>query len=727
MVKLKLQLFLALFVVLICNGQTPKISLESIWSGSFVSEGINALHALKDGKRYTVLNFDRQARATSIDVYDYKTQKKIQTLVSSANLPALRYFSSYTFSKDEQYILLATNETSIYRYSSLGHYYVYSIKNKTATPVSSNPIQAPKLSPDAKHVAYVLDNNIYIKHLKSGKTEQITTDGKSNAIINGVTDWVYEEEFSVVRAFSWNVDSNQIAYLKFNEALVPLFSIGIYGNALYPNYKNFKYPKAGEQNAKVSLHIYNLNNKKTEQASLKVPNEYYIPRIQWTKAPNILSVQVLNRAQNKLQLWAVNSKLLASNLLLEEQDDAYVDVTDHLTFLNDNSFIWTSEAHGYNHIYYYNASGKLINQVTKGDWDVTRFYGYNNKTKTIFYQSVEAGSINRAVYSIRLDGGGKQLLSKQKGTNEAQFNADYSLFINTFSNSSTPPTYTLNSALTGSKILDIKDNQELLQKLSTYNLSKKDFSTLDVNGQRLNMWMLKPPNFDAHKTYPLLMHQYSGPGSQEVANHWNTTNDFWFQYLAQQGFIVACVDGRGTGYKGAKFKKVTQNNLGKLEVLDQIEAAKLLGSRSYIDANRIGIWGWSYGGFISSNCLFQANTVFKAAIAVAPVSSWRFYDTIYTERYLGLPQENEQGYDVNSPINHVNGLKGNFLLIHGSADDNVHVQNTMVLAEALIQANKNFDWAIYPDKNHGIYGGNTRLHLYKKMSQFIINKLGAHE
>ena len=432
----------------------------------------------------------------------------------------------------------------------------------------------------------------------------------------------------------------------------------------------------------------------------------------------------MNRHQNELDLWLINAKDHTSELALEERDEAYVDITDNLTFLKDNSFIWTSEKDGYNHIYHYDKHGKLINQVTKGNWEVTNYYGFDEKNDRIFYQSVENGSINRDVYSIKLNGRDKERLTKSEGTNNASFSADFSYFINTYSSATTPPEYTLNSAASGNLIKSIKDNDALSQKLSEYKTSVKEFSTININGYDMNMWMIKPADFDETKKYPLFLYQYSGPGSQTVSNSWNGSNDYWFQNLAQQGYIIACVDGRGTGYKGAKFKKITQNQLGKYEVEDQIAAAKKLGELPYIDETRIGIWGWSYGGFMSSNCLFQGNDVFKMAIAVAPVTSWRFYDTVYTERYLTTPQENPSGYDDNSPLSHVDKLKGDFLLIHGSADDNVHLQNTMRLVEALVQADKQFDWGIYTDDNHGIYGGNTRLHLYKKMTNFINRTLG---
>lgn len=717
---------ICLFITTILSAQTKDITLEDIWKdGSFRTERMDALHSMANGQQYSVLNFDRESRSTSIDIYDYKTLKKEETIVSSANLEEIPYFTDYTFSKDEQLVILATNEKAIYRRSALGNYYVYNVKEGSLNLISEDKIQEPTFSPDGKKVAFAKENNLYVKDLNSGKITQITSDGEKNKIINGITDWVYEEEFGFVRAFDWNADSNKIAFIRFDETNVPEFSMDVYGSELYQTQQVFKYPKAGEANSLVSLHFYDLSSDETKTVKVdKAYEDFYIPRIKWTNNPDVLSAQYMNRHQNELDLWMINAKANTSNLVLAEKDKAYVDVTDNLTFLDDNSFIWTSEKDGFNHIYHYDKNGNLINQITKGNWEVTNYYGYDDKSNTIFYQSVENGSINRDVYSVKLNGRNKNRLTKSEGTNNASFSADFSFFINTFSSATTPPEYTLNSSTSGNLIKSIKDNDKLAQKLSEYKTSKKEFSTIAVNGNDLNMWMIKPANFDASKEYPLLMYQYSGPGSQQVANRWNGANDYWYQHLAQEGYIIACIDGRGTGLKGADFKKVTQNELGKYEVEDQIAAAKQLGKLPYIDASRIGIWGWSYGGFMSSNCLFKGNDVFQMAIAVAPVSSWRFYDTIYTERYMTTPQENASGYDENSPINHVDKLKGDFLLVHGSGDDNVHLQNTMRLAEALIQADKQFDWAVYPDKNHGIYGGNTRLHLYKKMTNFIHETLG---
>ena len=703
------------------TGQDQKFTLEEIWSGTFSTRGMNALRSMNNGKQYTILNFDRTNSSTTIDKYDYKTLQKVETIVSSANLSEIPRFSSYTFSDDESKLILATEVERIYRRSRLGKYYVYDIKTKTLTPVSGNKIQEPTLSPNAGKVAYVFENNIYIKDLNSGATEQITNDGEKNKTINGITDWVYEEEYSFVRAFQWNKTGTHIAFIKFYEADVPEFSMDMYGTELYPTQHVFKYPKAGEANAEVSLHIYDVNNKQTKQ--LNNLNAYYIPRIKWTNDADILSIQKMNRHQNNLDLIFYNVKTDNTTVVLNEQDKAYIDITNDLTFLNNNSFIWTSEKDGYNHIYHYDKTGKLINQVTKGNWEVTAYYGYDKITKRIFYQSVENGSVNRDVYAIRLNGKRKQRLSEGEGQHRASFSSDFSYYINTFSNTTTPYKYTLHSAKDGKNLREIVNNDAVSEKLKAYDTGQKEFSTINVNGYELNMWMIKPPDFDPNKKYPLFMYQYSGPGSQQVSNRWAGINDYWYQMLAQQGYIIACVDGRGTGFKGADFKKITYLNLVKYETEDQIAAAKKLGALPYIDENRIGIWGWSYGGHMATNCLLKGNDVFKMAIAVAPVTSWRFYDTIYTERYMRTPQENPAGYDDNSPFNYPELLKGKFLIIHGSGDDNVHVQNTMRMVEALIQANKQFDWAIYPDKNHGIYGGNTRLQLYTKMTNFIKENL----
>ena len=724
MMKKLLILFLTFTATL--TAQKKSITLEDIWSnGTFRAERLNSFHSMSNGDFYTILNFDRENQSTRLDKYDYKTLEKLETLVNSKDLDEIQYFQSYEFSNDETKLLLGLDSEQIYRHSSRGTYYVYDIASKTLQLVSKHKIQEPTFSPDGSKVAFVYNNNIYFKDLKSDITVRVTTDGKVNEIINGIADWVYEEEFSFVRAFQWNGNSDKIAYLRFDEREVPEFSMDIYGKALYPTRQVFKYPKAGEKNAIVTLHMYNLANKTAKQVVLQGVSQYYIPRIKWTNEPNTLAVTTLNRHQNNLNLIFVDGNSLESTLILNEKDAAYVDITDDLTFLKDNSFLWTSEKDGFNHIYHYDASGTLKNHVTTGNWEVTSYYGYDPKSKRIFYQSTEGGSINRAVFSIKLNGKDKKLLSSNSGTNRAAFSNSFNYFINTFSSANTPSIYTLNEAKSGKQLKEIKNNKALSEKLNDYNISKKEFFTLKTKNGDFNAWMIKPADFDPNKEYPLFMYQYSGPGSQSVANRWGGANDYWYQLLAEKGYIIACVDGRGTGLRGRNFKKVTYKELGKYETEDQIEAAKELGKLPYIDKDRIGIWGWSYGGYMSSLAITKGADVFKMAIAVAPVTSWRFYDTVYTERYMQTPQENASGYDDNSPINHVDKLKGAYLLVHGSGDDNVHVQNTTRMINALVDANKQFDLFIYPDRAHGIYRGkNTRLHLYNKMTDFIDEHLG---
>ncbi len=716
-------LFIGLFASFTAFAQ-QKLTLEEIWGGAFRTQGMTELSVLKNTNQYTVLNFDRVSKSSQIDLFDFATLNKVSTLLDSKNFSELKGIDSYTFSKDEKKILISNNTDQIFRHSFVADFFVYDTTSKSLIKISESKIQEPTFSPDGLKIAFAKENNLYVYDLASKKTTQITTDGKINAIKSGITDWVYEEEFAFVRAFDWNATSDKIAFIRFDESQVPEFSMNIYGQDLYPVTDKFKYPKAGEKNAEVSLHIYDVKTAATKKINLSKYNDFYIARIQFTNDANALSVQVLNRHQDNLDLLFVDATSGATKVVLNEKDKAYVDVTDNLTFLKDNSFIWTSEKDGYNHIYCYDKTGKLKNQITKGNWEVTNYYGFDEKRGTVYYQSVENGSINRDVYSISLNGKNKNRLTTLTGTNAATFSPNFEYFINSYSSAKNAPKYTLNDSKTGKVIKSIVSNEALETKLTTYNLPTKEFFELTTaKGNKLNAWIIKPKDFDANKKYPVFMYQYSGPGSQQVNNDWNGTDDYWFMMLSQQGYIVACVDGRGTGFKGADFKKCTQKELGKFEVEDQIDAAKVFATYTYVDKSRIGIFGWSYGGFMSSNCLFQGADVFKTAIAVAPVTSWRYYDSIYTERYMQTPQENANGYDNNSPINHVSKLKGNFLLIHGTADDNVHVQNSMKMIDALVQANKQFDWAIYPDKNHGIYGGKTRLQLYTKMTNFLKEKL----
>ncbi len=720
--KIQTTLLFCLIALNVAFGQ-KQISLNEIWNGSFQSQRMVSANSMKNSNQYSLIE-KSPSSSYQINLFDFASLKKVATLFDTALFSEIRSIDSYSFSADEKKILIATNSEAIFRHSFTADYYLYDITAKKIQKVADFPIQEPVFSKDGLQIAFAHNNNLYHYDIVNKTVTPITTDGKKNHIINGISDWVYEEEFAVVSQFAWNNDGTKIAYVKFDETEVPEYAMDIYGKALYPTQSVFKYPKAGEKNALVSLHIYDVKTQKTATVNLSNYSDFYIPRIQWTMETNFLSVQIINRHQNNLDLLFVNAQDATKKVVLNETDQAYIDITDNLTFLKDNSFIWTSEKDGYNHIYHYSKSGQLLRQITKGAWEVTEYYGYNEKTKTLYFQSVENSSIKRDVYSIQLDGKNKKQLTSDSGTNAALFSPNFDLFINTFSSSVQAPVYTLKNSKNGQTLKTIVSNENLDRKLKEYHLPKKEFIEIPTeNGEMMNAWILKPANFQSDKKYPVLMYQYSGPGSQQVADKWWDSNDFWHAMLTQNDYIVVAVDGRGTGFKGAKFKKSTQNQLGKLEVEDQIIAAQYLGNFNYIDPSRIGIWGWSFGGFMSTNCILKGADVFKTAIAVAPVTNWRFYDTIYTERYLKTPQENESGYDQNSPIFFANQLKGKYLLIHGSADDNVHVQNTMVMVEALVQQNKQFDWLIYPDKNHGIYGGATRLQLYTKMTDFILKNL----
>ena len=616
---------------------------------------------------------------------------------------------------------METHSDPIYRRSKQGVYWIYNLKSKELQKLTDEKVQEPTFSPDGKNIAYVYRRNIYVKNLITKAKMQLTFDGDYQTI-NGITDWVYEEEFGFVRAFHWSPDSKKIVFMRFDESNVPIFSMGIYGKDTYPFPYMFRYPKAGETNASIDLFVLELESRIRQPIIFK-EKPYYIPRIKFDGGQNTLIIQTINRHQNDLRVFSYNIENKTFRLLINEKDKAYVSIHDDLKFIDDNNFLWTSERDGYKHIYRYDKNGNLINQVTKGNWEVTKMYAYNSDLKEIYYQSVDGSSIERGIFAIKINGKGKRILQPTNGTNGANFSKKGSYYIHSYSDEKTPPKYALYQTRKNKLISELLNNQKLCKRLESYNLSNREFSTLNVNGLNFNMWMIKPDNFDPKKKYPLLMFQYSGPGSQQVSNRWGDSRTIWHKVLANKGYIIACVDGRGTGFKGAEFKKSTYLNLVKYESIDQIEAAKSLGSLSYIDESRIGIWGWSFGGHMAAQCLLTGKEVFSMAIAVAPVTNWRFYDTIYTERFMRTPQENPDGYDLNSPLNYADKLEGKFLIIHGSADDNVHVQNTMRLVEELIQEDKQFEWMIYPDKNHGIFGGNTRRHLYTKMTNFIIENL----
>ena len=713
---------LAIFFLAQCVfAQEKMIQLEDIWaSRTFSPEWVWGINSMNDGVHYSSLNYGENN--VYITQYSYETGDSILTIVDSKDLDGIS-FSDYSFSEDEKKVLLPTETESIYRYSSRSNYYVYDRETKIAEELSEGKQRLAQFSPDASKVAFVKENNIFIKDIINNTELQVTFDGEINKIINGATDWVYEEEFAFDNGMQWNASGNKIAYYRFDEEKVPEFSMDLFTD-LYPSQSQFKYPKAGETNSTIELFIYDLDSNKTTKANINTEEEFYIPRIKWTLDENVLSVQRMNRHQNQLDFILVDAKDGSSQTIFTENDAAYIDITDNLTFLNDGKyFIWTSEKSGYNHIYLYNLKGKQVRQITKGNYDVTDFYGIDESNNTVYFASSERSPMHRDVYAVQLNGKNKKTLTNKIGTNSATFSTNYKYFINQYSNANTPYYFSLFDAK-GNEVRILKDNSNLKNSLSEYALGQKEFFNFKTTeGIDLNGWMMKPHNFDETKLYPVFMYLYGGPGSQQVTDSWGGSNFLWYQMLTQQGYIVACVDNRGTGARGSEFKKCTYQQLGKLETEDQIEANRYLANLTYVDGSRIGIFGWSYGGYMSSLCLLKGADEFKMAIAVAPVTNWRYYDSIYTERYMRTPQENASGYDDNSPINHVEKLKGKYLLIHGSADDNVHYQNTMEMTNALVNANKQFDLFIYPNKNHGIYGGYTRLHLFTKMTNFIKENL----
>ena len=711
---------LALSVSLSSWAQKKAVTIDDLWkSYSFYPEYVRGLKSMKGGDYYTQI--DKNKNGSKLNKYSYRTGKLISNIADSEKLDIP--ITDYSFSEDEKKVLLLAKQEDIYRYSSRSIYYVYDVNKRSLNKLLDQKVMYATFSPDGSHIAYVKDNNLFLMNLESKKETQITKDGINNEIINGASDWVYEEEFGLVNAFFWSPDGTKIAFYRFDEREVKKFSMDMFQRELYPTQYEFRYPKAGEENSKISIHLYDTKTKITQEIAVLEDFEY-LPRLGWTKNPNSLYLLRMNRHQNHLDFLLIDATTTESRVLFTETDSYYIDIHDNTTFLNDGKhFIWTSEKSGFNHLYKVSIDDGSMQQITTGNWEVTNYHGMHADSDKIYYTSTEDGPINRSVYCINSDGKDKQKLTKKIGTNSVSFSKGMKYFINTYSTANEPPFFSLHNA-NGKQIRVLEDNKKLSEKMNQYAFSKKEFFSFITNEDiSLNGWMIKPADFDSDKQYPVLMFIYGGPGSQQVLNSWGWTNYFWHQHLAQQGYIVACIDNRGTGGRGAEFKKMTYQQLGKYETIDQIEANQYLGSLPYVDANRIGIQGWSYGGYMSSLAITKGAEVFKMAIAVAPVTNWRYYDNIYTERYMRTPQENADGYDDNSPINHVDKLKGKYLLIHGSADDNVHVQNTYEMVSALVNANKQFDLFIYPDKNHSIYGGNTRLHLYQMMTDYIKENL----
>ena len=728
--------FIILFSLLIAlhaNAQngTKQFEFDDFFKDyTFYSSGVRGFRSMKDGQKYVA----SEGKGSRLVVHSYQTGDTVRTLLNLASIKndKIKAFSDYVLSPDETKVLLLTEKEAIYRRSFTANYFIYDFVNRTLVPLSENgKQQMATFSPDGSKVAFVRLNNLFFTDLKTGKETQITSDGKFNFIINGVPDWVYEEEFEFNRAYEWSPDGNYLAWIRFNESKVPQFSMTMFQgqepaldeNKLYPGVETFKYPKAGDPNSIVTVNSYNIATAQKQAMDIGQETDIYIPRIRFTQDPGKLAIFRLNRLQNKFEILLANPASGKTNVLLTETNPYYFDENyfDDIKFLEDKQhFTMVSERDGYSHIYLYDMQGKLVQQVTKGNFDITALNGCDVKNKLIYYTSAEPTPYQKEVYCIKWDGAGKKKLSVSSGSNAAKFSEGFSYYTITSSNVKTPPSTILYNAK-GEKVRVLDESKSVVDRLKDYKFGYREFFNFNTSERvSLNGWMLKPVNFDASKKYPVFMTQYSGPNSQSALDTWDLG---WEDYLAQLGYIVVCVDGRGTGGRGETFRKMTYLQLGKYETIDQIETAKYLGSLPYVDAGRIGIWGWSFGGYISSSCMVKGNGVFKTGIAVAPVTNWRYYDNIYTERFMRTPQENPEGYDQNSPLNFAEGFKGNFLICHGTGDDNVHVQNTFEFIERLVQANKQFDMQLYTNRNHGIYGGNTTYHLYTRMTNFILEKL----
>lgn len=707
-------------LLLCCSVFAQEITLEDIWAkGTFRSKSIDEIRSMKNGENYCIL------KREGIEKYAYSTGKKIEQIVSFSDLKFKtenEYIFDYRFNQDESKLLLATNPEFIYRRSYLANYYIYDIKTKQLASVNKDKVRLAEFAPDGSKVAYVKANNLFMLSLSDMQETQITTNGEFNKIINGTTDWVYEEEFAITKGFFWSPDSKKIAFYSFDESNVKEYTIPYYGS-LYPVQYTYKYPKAGEANSVISVLIYDIEAQQTHNIDLGPNKDIYIPRLQWT-LNNEVFVHKLNRHQNHYELFVASCNDYKLNKIYDERNECYIEQVEDVTFLSDKkNFILKSEKNGFMNLYKVNIYTKEIEPITTGQYDVADICYIDDKSGKIYFTAAQSEAYNRELLVVDKNKKIKKLSGKV-GTYTADFSATGKYYISSFSDTDTPTIYTVNDNR-GKVLVVLEDNKDLKAVLSNYGKERKEFGKFKTSsGQELNYWIIKPEKMESGKKYPLLFYVYGGPGSQEVLNSQSRASDYmWFRMLAQKGYVVACVDGRGTGMRGEKFKKCTYMELGKYETEDQIEAAKYFGSLSFIDKNRIGIFGWSYGGYMSSLCITKGADYYKTAIAVAPVTNWRYYDNVYTERFMRTPQENADGYDMNSPINHVEKLKGNYLLIHGTADDNVHYQNSMDLITALVKANKQFEHFAYPNKDHGIYGGNTRLHLYTLMTDFILRKL----
>lgn len=726
-------LLLAIFVTGIQAQQ--KVTLRDIAQGTYRAQGISGLKPMLDGEHYTQISSDHKR----IVKYSFKTGEEVGTLfdVTTARDCDLKSFDDYILSPDEKLILIQTETKPIYRHSFTAVYYIYNVKNNKMEPLSNNgPQQVPLFSPDGNQIAFVRNNNIYLVKLLFGNSEsQVTKDGEYNHVLNGIPDWVYEEEFSFNRAFDFSADSKMIAYVRFDESAVPMFSFPWYKGlapektsyATYPGAYEYKYPKAGEVNSKVSVHTYDIKSHVTRKMDLQIDSDGYIPRIKFTSDPEKLAIMTLNRHQNRLDLYMANPRNGLCKVAIRDEAEQYIKESaySNIKFYPEH-IVMMSEKDGYNHLYLYTIAGNLVKQITKGQFEVTSFLGWDQKANVFYYASNEGSPLRTAIYKI--DGKGKKTkLSTRTGSNSAIFSTNQKYYINTFSNISTPTLITLNDNR-GKELTTLLDNSKLKAQTAQLNMPQKEFFTFRTSsGVELNGWMMKPANFNANKKYPVILHQYSGPGSQQVIDRWGIGSfgdgGLFEAYMCDKGYIMVCVDGRGTGGRGAAFEKCTYLQLGVKEAEDQVETARYLGTLPYIDGKRIGIWGWSFGGYNTLMSMSDGSGAFKAGVAIAAPSDWRFYDTVYTERFMRTPKENAEGYDAGSAIKRAPQLKGSLLLIHGTADDNVHYQNCAEYSEALVQAGIQFDMQVYTNRNHGIFGGKTREHLMNRVANFFIQNL----
>ncbi len=704
------------------------LSLEKIWySGEFSPKYPNSFKGMADGETYCLA--ERKDGYTEVWRYQIKDGKKLEMLFSTNGIKVNENpinMSSFSFSDDENKVIIKYNVNRIYRHSSTCDAIVYNLKSKEFNTLP-NQIMYPTISPDGNHIAFVSDYNLHFMDLRNGNdgkvtdARKITNDGIKNKIRNGFVDWVYEEEFGMDVGFFWSPNSQYISYYKFNEVEVPEFTMDVYGS-LYPRKETWKYPKAGEANSKVDIYIYSIVSGSSKKCETTSDADQYLPRMQWNLNSSYLAIQRLNRHQNKLDILKANPVTGATSILYTETNQYYIEIHDWIP--NEaGDWLHLSEKSGYNHLWCLDGKSNKEKQITKGIFDIGEFYGYDDKKGMAYFNAGKDVATERQVFGANIKNGKLTQLTKGAGWHNATFIAGFNYFLDNHSTVSKPSVHTL-FASNASEIRVLEDNSKLTEALAKYNLGETAFGKFkNRNGTDLDYWILKPANFDASKKYPVLFHVYGGPGYQTAKNSYGGSNYLWHQFMAQKGYIIITINNTGGGAQGEAFKKKTYLQLGNYETQDYIDAAKHFGGQSYVDASRIGIWGWSYGGYMSSNCITRGASYFKTAIAVAPVTSWRYYDNIYTERYMRTPQENAQGYDTNSPINHVKELKGNYLIVHGSADDNVHFQNALEMMMALNNNNVPYESAVYPNKNHGIYGGKTRLHLFTRMTKFILENL----